>query len=159
MTRRRVTPQHEDSGAALLLAIGFVMMIGLISAGLASLATSSLQNRATLELVRDRQYAADGAIEQAVLQVSGYTCDTVPSAPIVNTLNGVAIRVDWANACGSVKTSDDSPYLQRNVIFNACVDTGKPCSNPDVIIRAQVNFDPATGPVTKTYVQSWSVNR
>ena len=150
---------HEDSGAALLLAIGFVVMIGMISAGLASLATSSLANRDTLERVRDRQYAADGATEQAIVQVSSFTCDTVPNVPIVNTLNGVSIRVDWINACRSVTTSDGSPYLQRNVIFSACVNTGNPCNNVDVIIRAQVNFEPASGPVTKTYVQSWSVNR
>ncbi len=159
MIGRRPARPHEDSGAALLLAIGFVVMIGMISAGLAALATSSLENRDTLEMVRNRQYAADGAIEQAIVQASSFTCDTVPNTPIVNTLNGVSIRVDWLNACRSVTTSDDSPYLQRNVIFSACVNTGSPCNDVDVIIRAQVNFEPASGPVTRTNVQSWSVNR
>ena len=63
MSRQRQRAQHKDSGAALLLAIGFVLMIGMISGGLIALATSSMNNRATLELLRNREYAADGAID------------------------------------------------------------------------------------------------
>lgn len=115
---------HKDSGAALLLAIGFMTMIGLISAGLASLTMSSLKNRSTLELVRDRQYAADGAIELAISQVRVLTCSS-PSGFTEDTLNGVAIRVDWVNTCaGSVKSSDGSDVPQRNVVFRRA---RKPC--------------------------------
>ncbi len=151
--------QHQDSGAALILAIGFVMMIGLISAGLASLATSTLNNRGSLELIRNRQYAADGAIQQAISHVRGLTCSS-PAGSIDDTdnLNDIAIRVDWVNACGVVKSSNGTDVNQRNVIFSAfCKNpTDVKCNFADVIIRAQVNFqeDPP-----KTYVQSWSVNR
>jgi hypothetical protein len=157
VTARR--PRGErDSGAALLLAIGFVLGIGSICGGLAALATSSVNNRNTLEIVRDREFAADGAIENAITQVRLLNCAS-PSTTIVETLNQVAIRVDWANACGSTNGSDGVAVAQRNVIFMACLNTGAACTPATVIIRAQVNFEPSSGTVAKTYIQSWNVNR
>ncbi|MEY2581961.1 MAG: hypothetical protein QOE09_1810 [Ilumatobacteraceae bacterium] len=154
----RLPRDQQDRGSALLLAIGFVLMVGAISAGLAALATSSMNNRATLQLVRNRQYAADGAIEQSISQVRAFTCAT-PGGSIPATLNSVAIRVDWVNACGVVKSADTGTVVsQRNVIFSAyCKNpTDATCNFTDVIIRAQVNFQELP---SATYVQSWSVNR
>jgi hypothetical protein len=146
------------------MAIGTVLMVGSISAGLAATATSSLQNRTTLEQVRNREYAADAAIEDAIVIVRGaqYTCASLPTSFLrESSLNGFAIRVDWSNACTQVLADDaQTVYDQRNVIFTTCPDTGVTCIGaPNVIIRAQVNFDPASGPVTETHIQSWSVNR
>lgn len=163
MNIRRSHPQHKDSGAALLLAIGTVMMIGVISASLASAATSSLQNRTSIEALRNREYAADGAIEQAITSLRGsapFLLDCTAASGSMHgndftLVNGVAMRVDWVNTCSQV-----SGYNQRNVMFSACLDTpSPPCASANVIIRAQVNFEPAKGPATKTFVQSWSVNR
>ena len=159
MIQRSRSSDDRDRGSALLLAIGFVVMVGAICAGLAALATSSMNNRATLQLVRNRQYAADGAIEQSIAQVRPLTCAS-PAGSIPNTLNGVAIRVDWVNACGVVKSSDNGTVVsQRNVIFSAyCLNpaTDANCNFIDVIIRAQVNFQQSP---STTFVQSWSVNR
>lgn len=158
MWRRGNRPNHQDSGAALLLAIGFVVMVGAIGGGLAALATSGMNNRNTLELVRNREYAADGAIEDAIAQVRGFTCAT-PGASISGpSMNAVAIRVDWVNSCVLVADSNGTPIEQRNVIFSAfCkTPTDATCNITDVIIRAEVNFQDAPA---KTFVQSWSVNR
>ena len=57
----------------MILAIGFVVMIGAISGGLAALATTSLNSRTTLETVRDREFAADGVIEQAITRFGSST--------------------------------------------------------------------------------------
>ena len=165
MKGRNQRERHNDSGAALILAIGFVVMVGAISGGLAALVTSSMNNRGTLELVRNRQYAADGAIEEAVSRVRfengpALAACTSTGGSVVDTLNNVAIRIDWRNACGVVRSTDGTVVAQRNVTFTACQDTKTPCSDIDVIIRAQVNFEQASsGAVTKTYVQTWSVNR
>ena len=165
MIRRRPRREHEDRGAALLLAVGFVVMIGAIAGGLAGLATSGVNNRTTLELVRNREYAADGAIENAISQVRSLTCASANGFTTDASMNSISIRVDWVNACGVVQSSDGSVVSQRNVIFSACLNTGSACSDTavppiPVIIRAQVNFQQAlVGAVTKTYVQSWSVNR
>jgi hypothetical protein len=164
---RSARTASRDAGASLILAIAFVVMIGAISAGLASLVTSSLNNRGSLELVRDRQYAADGAIEEAISQfrlpplVSPLVaCASADGVVTDNELNGIAIWVDWRNVCGVVRGSDGTVVTQRNVIFSACLDTGVKCLEADVIIRAQVNFEQSSsGAVTNTFVQSWSVNR
>jgi hypothetical protein len=169
----RPRPHHEDRGAALILAIGFVVMIGAISGGLAALATSGLNNRNSLAVVRNREYAADGAIEKAIALVRPLSCTPASGSVVDSTVNGVAIRVDWINACGvvqggdrgttaSASALDGAVVLQRNVIFSACVDPAPSttCDPAKVIIRAQVNFEQAlVGAVTSTYVQSWSVNR
>lgn len=165
MRRRRTRKHGDDSGAALILAVGFVLMVGTISGGMAALATSSLNNRNTLEVLRNREYAADGAVEIAIAQVRGSTCASGAGTLVDASMNSTSIRVDWLNACGVVQGTDGSVVAQRNVIFSACVNTGSPCSDTaappaPVIIRAQVNFEQAlTGAVTKTYIQSWSVNR
>lgn len=152
----------RDRGAALILAIAFVVMVGAISGGLAALVTSSMNNRGALEQVRNRQYAADAAVEQAITTVRsqvGTPLELCANAPdmTVQTLNGVAIRVDWRNACGVVQASDGTVVAQRNVIFSACVDTGSACAEAAIVVRAQINFEQSSGTVTKTYVQSWSV--
>ena len=167
-TNREREHRHEDRGAALILAIGFVVMIGAISAGLAGLVTSSINNRVGLVRVRDRQYAADGAIEQAIAVVrrsmdkNGAGCSK--GAPANDTsssmLNDVTIRVDWRNACGVTRTADGLLVSQHNVIFLACADVGTACTDDGAIITTQVNFEQqVSGRVTRTAVQSWSVNQ
>ncbi len=170
MTRRRRRTGSHDSGASLILTIGFVLMIGATSGGLASLITSSLNNRNTLERVRDREYAADGAIERAISRVRSdpaLICapsggSIVDDADSANWLNDVAIRVDWRSAClDNVPSLPTGTTSQRNVIFAACERPASDlrCNEANVIVRAQVNFAPASGAVTKTFIQSWSVDQ
>jgi hypothetical protein len=154
---------ERDSGAALVLALGFMLAVGLISAGLAGLVASSLTNRGTLEVLRDREYAADRAIEMAISQVRALpvaTCTEAIGSPPVVVPGEIPIRVDWATTCpSSVKTSAGVVYPQRNVSFLACIDVTALCTLATAVIRAQVNLEPATGPVTRTFVQSWNVIR
>lgn len=168
---RRPSDSDSDSGASLLLAIAFVLMVGAISAGLLGLATSGLNNRSTLQTVRNREYAADGAVEQAIAQVRSLSCAAGNGFLVDASMNRVAIRVEWANACGTIRSGDRSStavasggdgtvVAQRNVVFAACENTGTTCDATKVIIRATVDFQQAAGgAVTKAYVQSWSVNR
>ncbi len=155
----------RDRGASLIMAIGFMVLIGAIAAGLSSLVMSSNFNRLSLVIVRDRQYAADGAIEEAITAVrflDRFRDGSCEASAGNNTsdLNELRIRVDWENVCGVVRTSSGELVAQRNVIFSACPDTGDVCRDDEVIVRAQVNFEQAeTGEVTRTWVQSWSVLR
>jgi hypothetical protein len=87
----------------------------------------------------------------------------MPCGPYVYSVppNNASIHVD----CQPVPTRTFSGFLQRNVVFTACVGPvnvtcgggGRP-----VIIRAQVNFQATASStlviVTRTWVQSWSVN-
>ena len=165
MTAHRQKTADRDTGAALILAIGFVLMVGSIGAGMAALVSSSLNNRFTLEEVRNRQYSAEGAITEAISDVragTGGPLDSCTSAggSIVDSMNHLETRVDWISSCGTTIDPDGNVVAQRNVLFSACEDTGAPCASAAVIIRAQVNFQQAqTGAVTRTFVQSWSVER
>lgn len=164
MRRRRVRTPHDDSGASLILAIAFILMIGSISAGLIGLATSGLRNRDSLEQVRNREYAADGAIEQAVSAIRLQVGPALMNCALANgslpyTVNLYAIRVDWRNDCEAVRTSDGLVVAQRNVVLSACENVAPACVDAAVIIRAQINFEQVAGAVTRTNVQSWSVNR
>lgn len=162
---RGVANQRErrDRGASLVMAIGFVVLIGAIAAGLSALVTSSNTNRITLEQVRDRQYAADGAVEEAITAVRLLDRSTTGACGATagnrsTSLNGYTIRVDWQNVCGVVRTTTGELVAQRNVVFTACLDNGTACTEQRVIVRAQVNFEQASsGAVTRTWVQAWSV--
>jgi len=156
---------HRDRGTALLLTIGFVVMIGAISAGLAGLVTSGLNNTVTLERIRDRQYAADGAVEHAIAEVRSAmettdTCLADASGTARTDLNQIPIRVDWSGACGVVQGADGLIFLQRDIVFTACLDAGEPCARGTAIVSAQVNFEQGdAGPVRSTVIQSWSVDQ
>lgn len=156
---RRHADAQRDRGAALALVVVFTVMIGAISASLVPVVNSTLTHRTTLETVRNREYAADAAVEVAITQARAFTCATSPGYTVDASTNHTSIRVEWQNACGTVVASDGSDYPQRNVIFTACENTGASCVPDAVIVRTQVNFEPASGPVTRTVVQSWSVHR
>lgn len=154
----------RDRGASLIVAIGFVVMIGSVTAGLSALVTSSMNNRTSLTEVRNRQYAADAAVESAIATVRAAADQPTSCGGLQGTsslvTNGVDVRVDWTSACTPIKTSTGVAVAQRNVIFSACVNNGGACTDASVVVRAQVNFErAATGNVTHTFIQSWSVNR
>ena len=97
----------RDRGAALIIAIGFVVMIGAIAAGLTSMVTSGVGNRIALEDLRDRQYAADGAIEDADRDHARLPrCRQRDVRRRLRrssvSLNGVDIRVESAVTCNAV---------------------------------------------------------
>lgn len=162
--RRSAVPGGQsDEGAVLILAIGFVLLVSAIAAALAALIMSSTATGTTLEKVRNQQYAADAAIQFAITQVRDTArAESAPcgSAGYTSSLNSVDIRVDCSNAVTVIGDPNNTVLAQRNVIFVACVNTGEPCTNAATIIRAQVNFEQRyDSSVTKTFVQSWSVNR
>lgn len=171
MTRSRRRASNTDAGASLIMAIAFVLMVGAISGGLVSLAASGLGNRNTLQVLRNRQYAADGAIVQAIAALRPQTCAATTGSLVDASVNAISIRVDWVNVCGVVQSgdvgatataaaADGTVVAQRNVVFSACLNTGSTCLPAAVIIRAVVNFQQAHGSgVTRTYVQTWSVNQ
>jgi Tfp pilus assembly protein PilX len=155
---------RDERGASLVLAIAFLVVVGSIGVAMLSAITSAMNDRTVLDGVRDREYAADGAIEAAIVQVRGLTdpgpglAPCAPAGHYTHSLANIQIRVDCANA----PTLTLSSFLQRNVIFSACLDTGAACVDANAIMRAQVNFQAvgsgAALQVTRTWVQSWSVN-
>ncbi len=167
---------RDERGAALVFAIAFMVVIGAISAATLSSITSGLHNRTTLDVVRNRQYAADAGVEQAIAaargSVASWSATTNAAAPqnrlqtFLNSancggshnypkLNGVYIQVDCKPA-----PALHNGYFQFNGIFSAAVCTNSACNATEstAVVRAEINFDISGGTVTRTYVQSWSVN-
>jgi Tfp pilus assembly protein PilX len=155
----------DERGASLVLAIAFLVVIGAIAMATLSLITSGLNNRRTLDDIRDREYGADAAIEYAIAHLRTKTSptggpgieDCEAGLPASYSIDGASYHVDCQNALAS--TLDG--FMQRNVIFFACEGTSD-CTAENEIIRAQVNFQAIGGGaapvvVTRTWVQSWSV--
>jgi type II secretory pathway component PulK len=159
----RARVRRDERGASLILAIAFLVVVGGISSAVISSVTSGFNGRTVLDRARDREYAADGGIEYAVAQVRALPLPGGPglaacAGPYTNTLNKIKIRIDCANQ----PTITLGGFLQRNVVFSACVDTNSTCTDATTVIRAQVNFQAVSAgsilKVSRTWVQSWSVN-
>ena len=70
MSFARFRPQRRDErGAALILAIAFMVIIGATAGATLAMVTSGLHNRRTLDTVHDREYAADAAVEYTIAAV------------------------------------------------------------------------------------------
>ncbi len=166
----------NDEGAALILVLGVIVMVSAILGGLLSFIATSTRGRVPLDATRARQYASDGAVEYAIGQVRDMPNHNTVVAPIrplrpaedscgpyTQTLNSVAIRVDCENALQLV-LAGGFVVTQRNVIFTACLNTVATCNDATAITRAQINFEApdalSASPliITRTFVQSWSVN-
>ena len=158
---------RDESGAALVLALAFIIMMALITGALVASVASALNSGVSLDRARAREYAADSAIQYAITQVrvlpdpgpalSG--CATGTHYSYTSTDNpAIDIRVN----CSNLFQFTRSGFQQRNVVFNACLENGSDCTDTSSIIRAQVNFQTvgtgASMQVTRTWVQSWSVN-
>jgi Tfp pilus assembly protein PilX len=163
---RRPFVSRDERGASLVLAIAFMLVIGALAVATLSMITSGLNNRESLDNVRDREYGADAAIQYAIANVR--TKNAIGGGPAVEScssglpasysINGDNYHVDCQNALAVTF----SGFLQRNVIFVACRGTSA-CNAGNEIIRAQVNYQAVGGGehaparVLRTWIQSWSV--
>lgn len=155
MTRRAT---RDESGVALVLALSFTVVIGLVTTALLSSLMSAVSQRSVLDNVRNRQYLADGAVEQAIATVRGIAAPGPGQAacgPYNSSPSGIAFHVD----CNPVPVLTRTGFLQRNVVFTSCLGNAT-CTTANTIVRAQVNYQSADGTtITKTYIQSWTVAR
>ena len=157
--------QPNESGVALVLALSFMVLVGVVTSALLSSLISSVQQRSVLDGVRNRQYAADAAVEKDIARVralGGAGAGSQPCAPatrIAYSLNGHTIHV----TCTNVPTKTITGFDQRNVVFASCIDTGSgECTTTNTIVSAQVNYEGEGLPtpiISKTYIQSWTAAR
>ena len=161
---------HDERGAALIFAIVFVVVVSAIGGAMFSSLATGQYDRTTLDLTRNREYAADAAVEADIALVrsnltSGATpCPATPFSPSPSLESPpVPITVTCSYSQGETL----SGFLQRNATFSAKCTLLQPpvCPNIGQIVGAQVNFQspsPLTAQqvtVTGTYVQSWTVGQ
>lgn len=151
--------RRDEQGVALVLALSFIVLVGLVTSALLSSLVSAVNERGVLDDVRNRQYAADGAVEDSIAAVRGIGAPGPGQAACGPynrpSMNGVTIHVD----CTPVPVLTRTGFLQRNVVFTSCLGSAT-CTTANTIVRAQVNYESADGTtITKTYIQSWTVAR
>src|SRR5262249_36591514 len=137
--------RRDERGAALILAIGFIVIGTAIGAGVITMVSSGLHDRVILDNARNREYPADRPTQQAIVQIrqvtptAGYPGPAFAPCPAIppHSLNGITIHVDCVGAPGRTR----SGYLQQNVVFTACLNSdvsGGSCPSSKIITRAQI---------------------
>jgi hypothetical protein len=167
---RRAT--RDEQGAALIFAIGFVVVIGALAATLYTPLNTGFSNRNALDDARNREYGADAGIQYAIATVrqtmpadngvfsgAGFDpCGPYAYPPGGGSLNGFQFSVK----CEPSSSTSIGGFVERDVVFTAYCVSGPNCDSTAPIIRAQVNYEAVgTGDsyqVSHTYIRSWSVN-
>jgi len=160
--------RDDERGATLLLVIGFIVIVALMSSAVLGLLLTGTKSRVALDQARNREYSADGAVEHAIADVRAnmqtHPFTPCPSAHIPYAKGALPNgQVDMQVDCTYDPWHTLSGFLQRNVVFVACAQQGGPQCGPG-IISARVNFqsdDSAVATsitVSKTFIQTWSVN-
>jgi hypothetical protein len=157
------TVKRDETGAILLLALVFSVVIALILLALVTLAGNDLLNTTNLKSQRNVEYAADGATTAAVqavrnsylayndqpgLGVKGALCTPVGPTPPGNSVpmtqvNGKPMIVDCAIQAYNPPGPTASAQT-RVVNFYTCSGTNtsaNACTTTNAIIQAQVTFD------------------
>lgn len=121
--------KRDDTGGVLILALVFIIAVGLIVGALANLTMNDLNNTTVFNSVRAQQYAANSAVEVAVqsmryapLVAAGQTLNAVPPSycwgngptSTLTNVNGVSISV-WCSTIQDLASADT-----RTVTFYAC---------------------------------------
>ena len=157
------------------MVIGFIVFASAITSSLVGYAATGLHDRVILDSVRNREYDADAAIENAIPQaytpVETWVSNTTSLVTYLqNAQCGSGYRMNPAPNGGDMTVQcTPAPTLtgpganvpnqfQYNVIFTACRTSDVSSCSQKAIIRAQVNYSIASGTVQRTYIQNWSVN-
>lgn len=132
----------DESGAVLLLALGFITFVGVIGIALITYATANMHASAQIRQLRSAQYAADAAVDSAITRVRYDQTQKTKSGCFTDTSNGVQMRVD----CSFDGTSGE-------VIFDAFRVSGGPA-----VLEARAKLDWTSTPATVS-VTEWSVRK
>jgi hypothetical protein len=155
----------DESGAILLLAVIFILIIAMSVLGLLTFGGTGIKNAANLQGQRNLEYAGDGATSAAIQGVryssqsysalfqwpSGVTSPSIGTPPTAPCLpNGASdVTIDNDAMVVSCIGSLALPVPQQNtriVTFYACLlpsgvlPSSFPCSSNDDVVAATVDF-------------------
>ncbi|MDQ1435831.1 MAG: hypothetical protein QOF59_2647 [Actinomycetota bacterium] len=148
-TRGRTTP-HGEEGAALELALLFMIATALIVTVLLGFASTSSRATVVTRAARGTDYDADAAMQAAIATVRVGSCASFTPSFTLN--NPTALRVD-CNTTGAVVGS------QRHLVLSVCPTNvvTVPCPDASSLLRAEVVFFDDGGIVGRAVsVLSWS---
>lgn len=139
---------ENESGASLLLAVIFVMVISVSLAALLTLGGNDLLNTTNLRVERSLEYAAGSATDAAIQSVrysyyaySGGSGDVPPGLCLPNSATSIAINGDAMTVyCSGIENPNSAS--SRVVTFFACEGTpASGCTSNNAVLQADVIFD------------------
>ena len=118
MTRQ--ASSTDETGAVLIIALVFILTMGLLIGVLVTLATTNLAASTNLQNLRAGQYAADGALEAAV-QTVRYS-DAIETSSKCGTTSVVSVAIPVVGGSDNIGVWCSSASLggSRQVSFWAC---------------------------------------
>jgi len=149
------TRGRDEAGAALELALIFLLSTAVIIGTLLTFASSSSQATVVTRTTRGSDYDADAAMQAAIATIrvsttQGYVGSCVSFTPTF-TLNTPSrpVRVDCFPFSASA--------AQRHIVLSACPSSvGAPCPDTRALVRADVIFYDDQGFGRAVSIQSWS---
>jgi hypothetical protein len=160
LSRRR-----DERGQALLIALGFVAMFGVIAASLGSYATANLMSSERLRNVRSAQFAVDGAVKTAVNWAQSDA--NIPASAVSATtncfrsqsINGVTVQVVCQATAPGPATPPTSGVTVQTVTFYGCRSTVPTCDASTALLVAQAQISRVLSVTRSLTVTSWSVKK
>jgi hypothetical protein len=147
---------NDESGAILILALVFVLVVTLSIFGLITFGGTGILNATNLQGQRSLEYAADGAASASIQAVrySDFlvvnpdnpqpvdclpdgTVFTAPSTTADIVINGDAMVVD----CITGPPDSAVPQFTRVITFYACLQADAPCTANNSVVAATVDFE------------------
>jgi len=158
VARLRGRRVHGEDGAALELALIFMVSTAFIVTVLLGFASTSSQATVVTRTSRGTDYDADAAMQSDIATIRatagqgvfGSACASFTPAFTLNN-PARAVRVDCAPVNG--------PSSQRHVILSVClvaVSPTPPCTDSQAILRADVTIYDDTSFGRAVSIQSWS---
>ena len=166
-TRASGGSDRDETGAVLILALAFILAIGLVVGTLADWASNSLRNTSQFQSASELHYALSSATNTAIESIR---YSPLPSNPTIAENNGQATPIGecWTPLSGSASTLTVDGYsvavwctttidlaqnTTRVVSFFTCLSTvtAAQCASAP-LLAAQVTYDdyPTGGGVTLT---------
>lgn len=112
----RVARANDDEGAVLVIALVFLIAMGLLISGLLDYSLTSFSTSNALQDQRGQVYAAEGALYSAVQSVRGTANlgaenQSCPDIPTAVSINGYPTRVHCSPQAGSGSTATNRPQF------------------------------------------------
>jgi hypothetical protein len=137
---RRRGGTGDEAGAVLILALVFVLAVGLTVVSLANMATNDTVNSTNLVGQRSLEYAADGAASIAVQNVR-YSGNTYSSTPTDCLPNGSSITLGGTAVWVTCTEQQFNPVSGVTRVINFYTCRSASCSSSNAILQAQIAFD------------------
>ena len=149
--RRRVYARGER-GSALVLALLFLTVCGVMIGGVLKYSSASSTSTAALSVARGNDYDVIGAMNAAVATVrTGSTCGNGVYTTPSNTLNNSSrtLRVDcFPQSSSSVKRDD--------VLLVCPTTVSAPCPDNSALLAAEVTYYDSQGTGKTLQIDTWS---